>query len=168
MLAESLAGATDQAGRRAVRAPVRGVVNKIAVTTIGGVIAPGGPIMEIVPIDDKLLIEARIAPKDVAFIRPGQKANVKLTAYDYSIYGSLKGEVTQVSANTITDPNDKDATYYRVIVETGQNRLQRNGVELTIIPSMQASIEIQTGEKTVFDYIMKPVNKVRSEALRER
>ncbi len=167
IIEETLAGVTDRVERTAIRAPVRGIVNRMAVKTIGGVIAPGGPVLEIVPLDDRLVIEARIRPQDVAFVRLGQKANVKLSAYDYTIYGSLEGKVTQVSADTLADEKSGEA-YYRVVVETGQSTLGKEGQTLEILPGMVATVDILTGSKTVLNYLLKPVSRVGSEALRER
>jgi adhesin transport system membrane fusion protein len=164
---ETLAGVADRFERTAIRAPVRGIVNRLEVKTIGGVIAPGGAVLEIVPLDDRLVVEARIRPQDVAFIRPGQDANVKLSAYDYTIYGVLAGKVTQVSADTFSDEKTGEA-FYKVIVETGQSTLKRNGQELEILPGMVATVDILTGSKTVLNYLAKPVTRVGSEALRER
>ncbi len=166
VIEEAVAGARERVVRTTIRAPVRGVVNSVAITTIGGVLKPGDTVMEIVPLDDRLLIEARIRPQDVAFIHPGQVANVKLTAYDYALYGGLEGKVTQISPNTITD--EAGNTYYRVIIETDETGLTFNGEDLPIIPGMLASIDILTGDKTVMEYLIKPFNKVRFEALRER
>lgn len=152
--------------RTSLRAPVRGIVNKLNVTTIGAVVRPSEDIVEIVPLDDTLLIEAKIRPQDVAFVRPDQKAAIKLTAYDYSIYGQLDGQVERISADTIAD--ERSETFYRVILRTDRNYLEKNGNRLPIIPGMVARVDIQTGEKTVLDYLLKPILKVRYEALRER
>jgi adhesin transport system membrane fusion protein len=155
----------DRVARTQLRAPTRGVINKLSVSTVGAVVHPGQDLVSIVPIDDSLEIEARIRPRDVAFIREGQKASVKLTAYDYTIYGALSGEVRRISADTITDSQGE--AFYRAIVSTYQAYLDYKGKQLPIMPGMQASVDIQTGEKTVMEYIMKPVSKLRSEALRE-
>lgn len=167
VIGQSITGAADRVERTVIRAPVKGVVNRIAITTIGGVIQPGAAVLEIVPLDDRLLVEARIRPQDVAFVRPGQPASIKLSAYDYTIYGSLRGEVTQVGANTITDPQTGEP-YYRVIAETDTVSLSYPDKQLDIIPGMVATVEIETGSKTIFDYLMKPVERVRNEALHER
>ncbi|MCG6858670.1 MAG: HlyD family type I secretion periplasmic adaptor subunit [Salaquimonas sp.] len=167
VIGESITGAEGRVERTTIRAPMRGVVNRIAVTTIGGVIQPGGAALEIVPLDDKLVIEAAIRPQDVAFIRVGQEANVKLSAYDYTIYGSLKGKVTQVGANTLTNPQSGEP-FYRVVIETESTTLEHRGAALDIIPGMVATVDIKTGSRTVFDYLIQPLNRVRHEALRER
>ncbi|RMF03327.1 MAG: HlyD family type I secretion periplasmic adaptor subunit, partial [Alphaproteobacteria bacterium] len=166
IIEESIKAARDRVTRTALRAPVRGVVNKLNINTIGAVVQPGQDLIEIVPLDDKLLIEANVRPQDVAFIRPQQEASIKLTAYDYLVYGALEGEVERVSADTITD--DKGETFYRVIVRTDRSHIRQAEGELPIIPGMVATVDILTGEKTVYDYLMKPIRRVRNEALRER
>lgn len=166
VIEETIKAAQDRVVRAALKAPVRGVVNKLNVTTIGAVVKPGQNLIEIVPLDDTLLIEAQIRPQDVAFIRPNQDASVKLTAYDYSIYGALDGKVERISADTITD--ERGESFYRVIVRTDRNQLTVNGNSLPIIPGMVATVDVLTGEKTVLDYLMTPVTRVRLEALRER
>ena len=143
-----------------------GQVEKLEGTTIGAVVRPSEDIVEIVPLDDSLLIEAKIRPQDVAFVRPDQKAAIKLTAYDYAIYGQLDGRVERISADTIAD--ERSETFYRVILRTDRNYLEKDGGRLPIIPGMVARVDIQTGEKTVLDYLLKPILKVRHEALRER
>ena len=166
VIEESIKAAKDRVTRAALKAPVRGIVNKLNVNTIGAVLKPGQDIIEIVPLGDTLLIEARLRPQDVAFIRPDQAASVKLTAYDYSIYGALEGKVERISADTITD--DKAETFYRVIVRTRRTHLEIGSDKLPIIPGMVAQVDILTGKKTVLDYLLKPLTKVRHEALRER
>ena len=166
IIEETMLSARGRVQRTTLRAPVHGIVNKLNVTTIGAVVQPGQSIIELVPLDDALLIEARIRPQDVAFIRPDQAASVKLTAYDYQVYGSLPGHVERISADTIADSEGE--TFYRVIIRTAQNHLVEGEQRLPIIPGMVASVDIQTGEKTVLDYLLKPIARVRSEALRER
>ncbi len=161
-------GRMDQLARTIITAPVRGIVKDIDVTTVGGVIAPGGTIMEIVPIEEQLVVEARVNPRDIAFIRPGMVAAVKLTAYDYSIYGGLWGKVERISPDTLVDEVDKRIIYYRVYVKTDNSSLKTpDGIEHPIIPGMVASVEFRTGTKTVLEYLIKPLNKM-GEALRER
>ncbi len=158
----------DQLQRTLVRAPLRGTVKNIRVTTIGGVIQPGQDIMEIVPLEDRLLVEARIAPSEVAFLRPGLPAKVKLTAYDYASYGGLDGRLELISADTLRDERQpEESSYYRVLVRTDKSVLEAGGRSLPIIPGMTATVEIRTGEKSVLDYLLKPVLRSR-EALRER
>jgi len=166
VVVESVKAARDRVVRTALRAPVRGVVNKLNVTTIGAVVQPGQQLIEIVPLDDTLLIEAQVRPQDVAFIRPDLDASVKLTAYDYSIFGSLPGKVERISADTITD--ERGESFYRVIVRTERNYLTARDKKLPIIPGMVATVDVLTGQKTVLDYLLKPVTRVRTEALRER
>ncbi len=163
---ETLLAGEDRVTRTAVRSQVRGTVKEIKQNTVGGVIRPGEDIIEIVPLDDTLLIEAQIRPADIAFLRPGQEAMIKVAAYDFSIYGGLKAEVEHISADTIKD--EQGENFYRVYLRTGQNSLVHQGAELPIIPGMTATIEILTGQKTVLDYILKPILKARDRALRER
>ncbi|MFA9440212.1 HlyD family type I secretion periplasmic adaptor subunit [Uliginosibacterium sp. sgz301328] len=161
-------GRQDSLTRLTFTSPVKGVVKDIPVTTLGGVIAPNGKLMEIVPLDDKLLVEARISPRDVAFIHPGQDANVKVTAYDYSIYGGLHGKVTMISPDTIQDEVKRDVYYYRVYIRTDADHLvNKRGKVFPIVPGMITTVDIHTGRKTVLDYLIKPLNRGR-EALRER
>ena len=158
----------DQLNRTIIRSPARGVVNDLRVTTIGGVVPAGGALMEIVPLNDTLLVETRISPRDVAFIHPGQSANVKITAFDSSIYGKLPAVVERISADSLTDENDKRVQYYRVYVRTRNAYVQtKNGRRLPIIPGMVAETEVNTGRRTIMSYLLKPLNKAR-EALRER
>jgi adhesin transport system membrane fusion protein len=147
-------------------------VKNIRVTTIGGVIQQGADIMEIVPLEDQLLVEAKIKPADVAFVRPGLPATVKVSAYDYAIYGGLHGTVEHLSPDTLKDDEKAragraDATYYRILVRTDKAALSAGGKEFPIIPGMTATAEIRTGEKTILSYLLKPVLKAR-EAFRER
>ncbi len=163
---ETLLAGEDRVTRTAVRSRVRGTVKEIKQNTVGGVIRPGEDIIEIVPLDDTLLIEAQIRPADIAFLRPGQEAMIKVAAYDFSIYGGLKAKVEHISADTIK--NEQGENFYRVYLRTGQNSLVHQGNELPIIPGMTATIEILSGHKTVLDYILKPILKARDQALRER
>lgn len=161
-------GREDSLTRLTFTAPVRGIVKDIDVTTVGGVIPPNGKLMSLVPLDDQMLIEAKISPRDVAFVHPGQKALVKITAYDYSIYGGLKGEVTMISPDTIQDEVKRDVYYYRVNIRTNSNHLvNKENKEFPIFPGMIATVDIKTGNKTILDYLLKPLNKAK-EALRER
>ncbi|MFJ5392083.1 HlyD family type I secretion periplasmic adaptor subunit [Pectobacterium sp. CHL-2024] len=165
---EVVSGKADQLKRATITSPVRGIVKDIQVTTVGGVLQPGGKLMEIVPLEDQLLIETRINPRDIAYIRPGLPATVKITAYDSSIYGNLTGEVESVSPDTLQDEVRRDQFYYRVYVRTTQAELtNKAGEKFPIVPGMVASVEIKTGQKSVMDYLIKPLNKV-NEALRER
>jgi adhesin transport system membrane fusion protein len=164
---ESLRGARGRLGRMELRSPVDGVVNDLAVTTIGGFVAAGQKVMEVIPMGDKLLVETRVKPSDIAFIKVGDRALVKVTAYDFSTYGGLDGRVVQVSADSIYDENDKQA-YFNVIVETDRAYVQSHGQKLPITPGMMTDTQIITGRKSILSYLLKPVLKARSEALRER
>ena len=161
-------GKSDTLSRTIFKSPVRGIVKEIDVMTLGGVIPQNGKLMTIVPLDEKLLVEARISPRDIAFIRPDQEALVKITAYDYSIYGGLNGKVAMISPDTIRDEVKQDQFYYRVYIRTESDKLNNNaGQEFNITPGMVATVDIRTGSKTVIDYLIKPFNKAK-EALRER
>lgn len=162
-LAENLTGLEDRVRLTEVRSPIRGIVQRLYVTTLGGVVQPGREVMELVPLDDVLLIEARIAPQDIAFVRNGQRAVVKLSAYDYSIFGGLEGEVQLISADTITD--EQNNTFYLVRIRTDQTQLADG---LAILPGMTAQVDIITGKRTVLEYLLKPVLRARDQALRER
>lgn len=163
---ETLKGAADRVRRTELVSPVKGIINKLNITTIGAVVQPAADLVEIVPLEDTLLIEAQIRPKDVAFLHPGQKAQVKITAYDFSVYGGLEGNLERISADTTED--EEGNRFFRVMIRTDKNHLGPDTEPLPIIPGMVASIDILTGEKTVLDYILKPIKKVRDEALRER
>lgn len=167
-LAPVVRGRSDTLARLTLRSPVRGVVKSIDVSTVGGVVPPNGQIMEIIPLDDQLMIEARMAPRDIAFIHPGQRATVKVTAYDYSIYGGLDGTVTTISPDTIRDEVKPEIFYYRVFVRTKSDALvNKTGKRFPIVPGMVATVDVHTGQKTVLEYLLKPLNRAR-EALRER
>lgn len=161
-------GKSDSLSRTIFKSPVRGIVKEIDVMTLGGVITQNGKLMTIVPLDEQLIVEARISPRDIAFIRPDQEALVKITAYDYSIYGGLKGKVTVISPDTLRDEVKQDQFYYRVYIRTNLDQLEnKQGKKFNITPGMVATVDIKTGDKTVLDYLIKPFNKVQ-EALRER
>ena len=159
---ESLRGADDRVRRAMLKSPVGGVVNKLNVATIGEVIAAGANVVEIVPVDDRLLVETRIRPQDVAFIQPGAAATVRLSAYDYTKYGTLKGSVERIGADTITD--EEGETFYQVIV--GTDAADRTDA-MRVIPGMVATVDISNGERTVLEYLLKPVLKIRDQAMRE-
>jgi len=165
-LSEALRAHEDRVTRREVRSPVNGIVKHMKVHTIGGVIQPGADLVEIVPVDDQLLVEARVSPSDIAFIRPGQKATVKLTAYDYSIYGGLEAQLDHISADSLV--SERGEPYYLIRVRTKQNHLGSEDKKLAVMPGMVASVDIVTGDKTVLQYIMKPLLKTTERALRER
>ncbi|WP_313741552.1 HlyD family type I secretion periplasmic adaptor subunit [Pseudomonas sp.] len=161
-------GRTDSLTRLTLRSPVRGIVKDIEVNTLGGVVQPGGQVMKIVPMDERLLIETRISPRDIAFIHPEQAAKVKISAYDYSVYGSLDGQVVGISPDTLQDEVKPEIYYYRVFIRTQRDSLENKaGKQFAITPGMVATVDIRTGEKTILDYLIKPMNRAR-EALRER
>jgi adhesin transport system membrane fusion protein len=149
-----------------VRAPVKGKINRLMINTVGGVIQPGEDIVEIVPVEDSLLIEANIRPADIAFLRPGQNAMAKFTAYDFSIYGGLPAKLERISADTIT--NEEGDSFYLIYLRTDKNFIESSKGELEIIPGMTVTVDILTGKKTVLDYLLKPILKAQNEALRER
>lgn len=165
-LEESMPALQDKVTRAELRAPVAGVVNRLLVTTLGGVVKPGDPIIEIVPADDQLVVEALINPKDIAFIKIGQPAKVKITAYDYSIYGAMDAKVASIGADAI--PNAKGEAFYQVRVETSTTALESLGRKLPIIPGMQCQVDIVTGSNTILNYLAKPLMGVKENAFRER
>lgn len=171
-VSENLIGRADIVDRTTIVAPVRGTVKNVRVNTIGGVIQPGEHILEIVPLEEQLLVEGKIRPSDVAFLRPGLPAKVKITAYDFAIYGGLDGHVEYISPDTLKDDQKAasgrpDDTYYRVLILTDKSTLHAGNKDLPIIPGMIATVEVRTGEKTILDYLLKPVLKAK-EAFRER
>ena len=157
----------DRVSRTLVTSPVRGIVKQLLVNTVGGVIQPGSDMVEIVPLDDTLLVEAKIRPQDIAFLHPGQEAVVKFTAYDYTVYGGLKARLERIGADTITD-EDKKTTYYMITLRTDRSHLGTDEKPLLIIPGMVASVDIITGKKSILSYLLKPIIKARAEALHER
>lgn len=156
----------DRVRRTLVTSPVRGVVKQLMVNTVGGVIQPGSDIMEIVPLDDTLLIEAKIRPQDIAFLHPGQGAVVKFTAYDYTIYGGLKARLEYIGADSVTD--DEGNSFFLIHLRTDKSHLGTDDKPLLIIPGMVATVDIITGHKSVLSYLFKPIIRARAEALRER
>ena len=165
-MTESAVALEDRVKRTLVRAPVRGTVKRLMINTVGGVVQPGSDLIEIVPLEDTLLVEAQIRPADIAFLRPGQPATVKITAYDFLIYGGLEAELEHISADTIVD--ERGDAYYLIRVRTRKNSLGTEEEPLPIIPGMLAQVDILTGKKTVLHYLMKPVLRAKVEALRER
>ncbi len=163
---QGLPALEDRFDRTALKAPVRGVVNRVFVNTVGGVAKPGDPLVELVPADDPLVVEAMVSPRDIGFIKLGQAGRVKLTAYDYSIYGALPGTVVQVGADAIS--NERGEAYYLVRVQTDKKLTDRFGKPLPIISGMQAQVAIITGSKTVLRYLLKPLIAVQENAFRER
>lgn len=159
----------DKLSKTVLNSPVNGIIKQINVNTIGGVVKSGMDLIEIVPDSEILLVEAKIDPKDIAFINPKQEAIVKITAYDFSIYGGLDGKIVEISADSIKDKDSKDdKSYYKVVVKTEKNYLEKNGEKLPIIPGMIASVDIKTGKKTILDFILKPILKTKDNALHER
>ena len=165
-LQQIMSAGEDRVTRTDVRSPVRGTIKQINLNTIGGVVRPGESILEIVPLDDTLLIEARIRPADIAFLHPGQKAMIKITAYDFAIFGGLDGVLEAISADTIED--DDGESFYKVKLRTQKNAIAYRGEELPIMPGMTASIDILTGKKSVLAYLLKPILRAKQNALRER
>ena len=157
----------DRVERAIVKSPVNGTIKTVKVTTVGGVVQPGSDIVDIVPSEESLVIEARVKPKDIAFLRPGQDALVKLTAYDFSVYGGFPAKLEYIGADTVLDEKKQDS-YYLVRVRTTTNEPRRGGKALSIIPGMTATVHIQTGEKTFLTYLLKPIIKTRELAFRER
>nr|WP_231387839.1 HlyD family type I secretion periplasmic adaptor subunit [Pseudomonas nitroreducens] len=156
----------DRVSRTLVTSPVRGIVKQLLVNTIGGVIQPGSDLIEIVPLDDTLLVEARIRPQDIAFLRPGQHAMVKFTAYDYTIYGGLPADLEQIGADTVTDEDGN--SFYLIKLRTRKSHLGSDDKPLLIIPGMIATVDIMTGKKSILSYLLKPILRAKAEALRER
>lgn len=167
-LTEANLAAADRVKRTIVRSPVHGTVNEVKVTTIGGIVQPGQDLIKIVPLNDTLLIEANIRPADIGFLRPGLPATVKISAYDFSIYGGLKAVVEHISADTITD--EKGNPFYQIRVRTTERSylIGKHGEKLQIIPGMSATVDILTGQKTVLEYLLKPIIKAKKNAMRER
>ena len=164
---ETIHGASDRVKQKAIRSPVDGIVNTLEINTIGAFVQPGAVVAGVVPTSEILLVEARVSPKDVAFIQPNQHALIKITAYDFSIFGGIGGKVANVSADSLVDPETGEP-YYQVRVTTDQARLESKGKSYAIIPGMVCSVEIMTGRKTILHYLLKPFVKARDEALRER
>lgn len=162
-LTQGSTGLADKVKQASIRAPVKGTVKRLMVNTVGGVVQPGKDIVEIVPFEDTLLLEARVLPKDIAFLKPGQPAIVKFTAYDFSIYGGLDAKLEHIGADSITD--DKGNTYYTVRVRTDKSVI---GDNLPIIPGMVAEVDIITGKKSILSYLMKPVLRAKQAAMTER
>ncbi len=156
----------DRVERTRVRSPVRGIVKSIMVNTLGGVVQPGMQLMDIVPLDDNLLIEARIRPEDIGFLHPGQKAVVRFTAYDFTVHGGLEGKLLHISADTIT--NDKGESFYLVIIETEKVNLGSTDDAKPVIPGMVATVDVMTGKKSLLTYLLKPVLRAKQLAFTER
>ncbi|RWA76281.1 HlyD family type I secretion periplasmic adaptor subunit [Mesorhizobium sp. M1C.F.Ca.ET.193.01.1.1] len=164
---ETIRGATDKVARTDIRSPVDGIVNTLDVNTLGAFVQPGAVVAGIVPTSETLLVEARVSPRDVAFIQPEQDALIKVTAYDFSIFGGIEGKVSNITADSLVDQKTGEP-YYQVRVATEKSTLQRNGKSYSIIPGMICSVDIKTGRKTILSYLLKPINKARQEAMSER
>ncbi|HOO51166.1 MAG TPA: HlyD family type I secretion periplasmic adaptor subunit [Alphaproteobacteria bacterium] len=163
---QTLGALEDKKDRTDIRSPVNGTIKDYKVNTVGGVVRPGDPIAEIVPVDDNLLVEVKIKPSDIARLRPDMPAMVKITAYDFTVYGGLKGKVQDISPDTIK--NDKGESFYRILVRTEENSLKHDGRELPIIPGMIATVDVVTGEKTIMEYLMKPFLKTVQNSMNEK
>jgi adhesin transport system membrane fusion protein len=163
---EVLKRATEQGSRAEIKSPVAGVVKNLRFNTIGGVIKPGEPILEIVPTGENLVVQSRLNPTDRGYVSEGQKATVKISTYDFARYGGLNGTVIQVAPDTSMDENGQP--YFRVVVQTNKNYLGREEGSLPIVPGMQATVDIHTGKKSVIDYLIRPVLKLKHESFRER
>jgi membrane fusion protein, adhesin transport system len=164
---ETIRGASDKVKQTEIRSPVDGIINTLDVNTIGAFVQPGAVVAGVVPTSETLLVEARVSPKDVAFIQPNQRALIKITAYDFSIFGGIGGKVANVSADSLVDQKTGEP-FYQVQVTTDEAKLESKGKSYAIIPGMICSVEIMTGRKTILHYLLKPFNKARDEALRER
>lgn len=165
-LEEMMPALADKKGRAEVRAPVSGIVNRVLVSTIGGVAKPGEPLAEVVPADDQLVFEAQVSPTDIGFVKEGQSARIKLTAYDYSIFGAMTGTVKYVAADAVS--NEKGESFFIARIETPTPVLESRGKQLLVMPGMQAQVDIITGYKTIWNYLSKPLLAVRENAFRER
>lgn len=164
---ETIRGATDKVARTDIRSPVDGIVNTLELNTVGAFVQPGAVVAGIVPTSETLLVEARVSPRDVAFIRPDQEALIKVTAYDFSIFGGIEGKVSNITADSLVDQKTGEP-YYQVRVSTDKSTLERDGKAYSIIPGMICSVDIKTGRKTILHYLLKPINKAREEAMSER
>jgi adhesin transport system membrane fusion protein len=166
-LGEQITASEDRVSRRELRSPMDGVVNRLLINTVGGVAKAGETIMELIPVQDRLQISARVKPSDIAFIRPGQPAKIRITAYDSSIFGSLEGKVLRVGADAVLDEKQENL-YFEVVLETDRNYLGKSEERLTISPGMAADASINTGKRTLMEYMLKPVVKTLDKSLRER
>ena len=165
-IAQQIPALEDRATRTVVRAPMQGIVKTVPNKTIGGVVQPGSPMVEMVPLEDTLLIETRLRPSDIAFVHAGQRAVVRVTAYDYSVFGGLEGKIEHVSADS-TVPQQGEP-YYVAHVRTDTNAIDYHGKKLSIAPGMLASVDVITGKRSVLHYLTKPINRARERAMTER
>lgn len=164
---ESIRGASARRNRNELRSPVAGIVNNLQVTTKGGFVNAGETIMQVVPVGDRLLVEARISPRDIGFVTVGDPANVKVTAYDFATYGGLPGTVVEVSADSIYDEIERE-NYYRVLIETKRSFIEKDRQKFAIVPGMITDVEIITGAKSILSYLLKPVSRAFDTALSEK
>ena len=164
---ESIRGASARRSRNELRSPASGIVNNLQITTRGGFVSAGETIMQIVPVGDRLLVEARVSPRDIGFVSVGDPANVKITAYDFATYGGLMGKVVEVSADSIYDEVERES-YYRVLVETNRSFIEKGGQKFSIVPGMMTEVEIITGSKSILSYLLKPVARAFDTALSEK
>jgi adhesin transport system membrane fusion protein len=163
---EGMPALADKVARTHIKSPMNGIVNRVFVNTVGGIVRPGDPIVDVVPSDDQLVVEAMVMPKDIGFVKIGQPARVKVTAYDYSIFGALDGTVKSISADAV--PNEKGEAFFQVRIETNTRAMESIDKKLPILPGMQAQIDIITGKKTILNYLSKPIVAVQENAFRER
>jgi adhesin transport system membrane fusion protein len=163
---EGMPALADKVARTHIKSPMNGIVNRVFVNTVGGIVRPGDPIVDVVPSDDQLVVEAMVMPKDIGFVKIGQVARVKVTAYDYSIFGALDGTVKSISADAV--PNEKGEAFFQVRIETNTRAIESIDKKLPILPGMQAQIDIITGKKTILNYLSKPIVGVQENAFRER
>lgn len=165
-LEQSMPALADRVARTEIRSPMKGVVNRVFVNTVGGIVKPGDPIVEIVPADDQLVVEALVQPRDIGFTKIGQAANIKITAFDYAIFGAMHGTVTAIGADAV--PNEKGEAFYQVRIETKTSVIEAIDKKLAIIPGMQAQVDIVTGKRTVLQFLTKPLVALKENAFRER
>ena len=163
---EGMPALADKVARTHIKSPMNGIVNRVFVNTVGGIVRPGDPIVDVVPSDDQLVVEAMVTPKDIGFVKIGQPARVKVTAYDYSIFGALDGKVKSISADAV--PNEKGEAFFQVRIETNTRAIESIDKKLPIMPGMQAQIDIITGKKTILNYLSKPIMAMKENAFRER
>ena len=163
---EGMPALADKVARTHIKSPMNGIVNRVFVNTVGGIVRPGDPIVDVVPSDDQLVVDAMVMPKDIGFVKIGQPARVKVTAYDYSIFGALDGTVKSISADAV--PNEKGEAFFQVRIETNTRAIESIDKKLPIMPGMQAQIDIITGKKTILNYLSKPIVAVQENACRER
>ncbi len=166
LVEKTLPSLAEKVKRAAIVSPINGIVNQVMINTLGGVVQPAMPLIEVVPVDDQLVVEARVLPEDVAFVVPGQPAKIKITAYDFAQYGAVEGEVVTVSPDAITEQDG--STYYLARIETQTSTLQAFGESYPIIPGMQSQVDFISGKRSVLEYMVKPMLKIKANAFSER